>query len=221
LERQLIISGNAAKNIAPHAGFDIVILPTRRTERRDSAEEISEMTMILWIGNRFNSNVRDLAHASEVYARERDESGEGASTFPNGRIMKGGRKIANVSYNARVWPKEGTGPGFTPLYDPSGFLGDPQDLPRDAQGRCILPTREAPRYIEVPEHEFDQYKAITLRHSGSADQLREPADWTDDLSFVAGSAGAAPAVGDIVLLNQINRIDGFTADGRFFVLYES
>ena len=68
----------------------------------------------------------------------------------------------------------------------------------------------APRYVECDEHTFGQYEAITLRYGGTADPLAEPVDWADDLSFVRGSAGAAPDIGDKVLINQIDRLDGFT-----------
>lgn len=94
--------------------------------------------MILAIGNRTTLNVRDFAHASAEYARERDASGEGASTFPAGRIMQSGRKIARLSYNGRVWGPKPVD-GERPLYDPAGFHGDPQDLPR-VNGVPQLPT---------------------------------------------------------------------------------
>lgn len=45
----------------------------------------------------------DLARASTVYQQKRDASGKGASQFPRGRVFKGDRLIALVSYNGRVW----------------------------------------------------------------------------------------------------------------------
>lgn len=56
----------------------------------------------LKIGRRKSVPVRDLADASNTYSLERDESGEGASTFPDGRIIIGGTKY-RISYNGRVW----------------------------------------------------------------------------------------------------------------------
>lgn len=43
-------------------------------------------------------HVDSLREARDVYARERDASGEGASTFPRGRVGR-----YEISYNARVW----------------------------------------------------------------------------------------------------------------------
>lgn len=74
--------------------------------------------MILRIGNRMTVNVGSLAEASAEYAKERDASGEGASTFPAGTIMQNRRKIAHVSYNAKVWPPEPWTPKLAPLFDP-------------------------------------------------------------------------------------------------------
>lgn len=54
--------------------------------------------MKLHIGRRASFEVADLREASIVYQRERDASGEGASTFPCGRVGK-----YTVSYNGRVW----------------------------------------------------------------------------------------------------------------------
>ena len=48
----------------------------------------------------------DFAGASEIYARLRDESGEGGSTFPAPKLMQGGKVIGRLSYNARVWDGE-------------------------------------------------------------------------------------------------------------------
>lgn len=48
-----------------------------------------------------------LAEASRIYCQLRDESGEGASTFPEGRAA-----IYRVSYNGKVWL------GANVVYDP-------------------------------------------------------------------------------------------------------
>ena len=55
--------------------------------------------MKLSIGRRMKTEVMDLQEAVDVYCQQRDNSGEGASTFPDGKI-EGGYKI---SYNGRVW----------------------------------------------------------------------------------------------------------------------
>ena len=59
----------------------------------------------LKIGRRKSVPVRDLVDASNTYGILRDESGEGASTFPDGRVIVG--KVSyRISYNGRVWSGE-------------------------------------------------------------------------------------------------------------------
>ena len=58
--------------------------------------------------------VGSYAEASALYARLRDEGGHGASTMPRGWIYHGGKLVAEVSYNGRVWQ------GDACVYDPSG-----------------------------------------------------------------------------------------------------
>ena len=76
------------------------------------------MTMQLKIGRRSSFKVSTLEEASAIYARERDASYEGNSTFPKGTISKGSRKVANVSYNAKVWPPKTWTADMQPLYVP-------------------------------------------------------------------------------------------------------
>lgn len=74
--------------------------------------------MILTIPGRLSMEVPDFAAASAAYANARDESGEGGSTFPEGKLT--GTGLYRVSYNARIW--DGTHPwrpGDTPLYVPA------------------------------------------------------------------------------------------------------
>ena len=54
--------------------------------------------MKLTIGKRYSVEVTNLADAQDHYCRLRDESGEGASTFPDGRVGH-----YRISYNGRVW----------------------------------------------------------------------------------------------------------------------
>ena len=54
--------------------------------------------MKLTIGKRHSIEVTTTAEAQQHYCRLRDESGEGASTFPDGRVGK-----YRISYNGRVW----------------------------------------------------------------------------------------------------------------------
>lgn len=44
-----------------------------------------------------------LAEVSETYNRERDISGEGASTFPTASVVREGKVIGRLSYNGRIW----------------------------------------------------------------------------------------------------------------------
>ena len=76
--------------------------------------------MILKIGNRAAITVANFHQASTAYATARNESGEGASTFPDGVIMADGQPVARVSYNAKVWSVKEWEPGDLPLYDPYG-----------------------------------------------------------------------------------------------------
>lgn len=61
--------------------------------------------MKLTIGRRLTQEVGSVEEASRIYCRLRDASGEGYSTFPEGRI-RDGKKAYRVSYNGRVWTNE-------------------------------------------------------------------------------------------------------------------
>lgn len=71
--------------------------------------------MILTIGTRHRIEVRDFEEASEVYCRLRDESGEGGSSFPAGRLPG-----HYISYNGRIWKGSPRAwkPGDRPAFDP-------------------------------------------------------------------------------------------------------
>lgn len=56
-------------------------------------------TYTLTIGRRHKSQHATLADAIDTYNDLRDESGEGGSTWPDGRVTGGYR----VSYNGRLW----------------------------------------------------------------------------------------------------------------------
>lgn len=57
----------------------------------------------LQIGRRVNVMVPTLAVAVAVFDRVRDESGEGASTFPDGKLNGDDGRALRISYNGRVW----------------------------------------------------------------------------------------------------------------------
>jgi hypothetical protein len=67
----------------------------------------------------FNQVVETLEEASRVYCKLRDESDEGSSTFPEGRLYDtSGEQIAYVSYNGRVWSGSKHDLDATPIYSP-------------------------------------------------------------------------------------------------------
>ena len=61
-------------------------------------------TMILTIGKRLKCDVTSLEDASSKYQAARNESGEGASTFPCGKVRTATTSY-HISYNGRVWDK--------------------------------------------------------------------------------------------------------------------
>lgn len=71
-----------------------------------------------------------LEHVSAAYSATIDRVGSGSRATPACDILDGGgNRIAYVSYNGRVWAADKKA-GDAPLYDASGFYGDPQDDPR-------------------------------------------------------------------------------------------
>lgn len=67
---------------------------------------------------------KTLAGISAAYCKARDESGEGASTFPFPDVRIKGRDgkemtVARMSYNGRVWPNVEYDRQIVPLYDPA------------------------------------------------------------------------------------------------------
>ncbi len=80
------------------------------------------MTHTLHFGRRFAPVlVNGIPGASMAYAERRDESGEGASTFPLADVRDAtGRIVGHLSYNGKVWarPSRDWQPGDQPIYDP-------------------------------------------------------------------------------------------------------
>lgn len=60
----------------------------------------------LTIPRRLTAEVETYRDAADLYRKFRDDSGEGASTFPHGTIRAGRLTVATVSYNGRVWEGE-------------------------------------------------------------------------------------------------------------------
>lgn len=61
--------------------------------------------------------VASFAEASAIYSDARDRSGKGYSTWPDGTVLEGGKVIARVSYNGRVWAPGPWKSDAVPLYD--------------------------------------------------------------------------------------------------------
>src|SRR3546814_12578384 len=95
----------------------------------------------LQIGRRHKCEVTSLAQASQVYGRLRDESGEGASTFPDGKITGAGAAL-RVSYNGRIWQ------GENPVQIAQPASQHPQEIPLQArdhnQAKVIQKKGRAP-----------------------------------------------------------------------------
>ena len=90
--------------------------------RSELLQVIEEMTRMLLVVERVEPPLEDLAirksvsslgEASRLYREAVDASGEGASTFPLGRVIANWRgREYTVSYNGRVWD------GDRLVYDP-------------------------------------------------------------------------------------------------------
>lgn len=76
----------------------------------------------------------------------------------------------------------------------------------------------APRYMEVPNPTYLKYRALP---TNTVRVLEGPQRIMSGLAFVAGARGAEPMAGDEIFMGVTGRLDGFTADRRYFVLAES
>jgi hypothetical protein len=67
-------------------------------------------------------DVTSIAEASHFYSSARDMSDEGASTWPHGQIIDGGKVVAYISYNGKVWAddpcRRDWETGAAPLFNP-------------------------------------------------------------------------------------------------------
>jgi hypothetical protein len=77
-----------------------------------------QLPMVLKIGKRMVLPVRDLVDASITFQVERDMTGEGGSTFPNGEVFRDGKLLAVISYNGKVWSPDQGGKNWTPASVP-------------------------------------------------------------------------------------------------------
>lgn len=86
----------------------------------------------------------------------------------------------------------------------------------------VRPTYLAPCYVETDEETYNAYRD-TVQRMGGVERINRPLPTalTDGLRFVAGSVGYVPQAGDEIGVGVTERLDIFTAGGRYFVLYES
>jgi hypothetical protein len=68
--------------------------------------------------------VETLEHASRRYCERRDQTGLGASDFPEGELMRDGVIVGRISYNGRIWQPAPWRPGDRPIYDNAACHGD-------------------------------------------------------------------------------------------------
>lgn len=71
----------------------------------------------LKIGRRKSIRVLSIEDASYAYQTERDMSGEGGSTFPDGVLTIGARKY-HISYNGKVWNSKTSWETESPVFNP-------------------------------------------------------------------------------------------------------
>lgn len=91
----------------------------------------------LRIGDRGTSLHKSAADAVAAFRDARDDSGEGASTWPNGSLTVGG-KTYHISYNGRIWdgeksvdPKNLTEAKAFKVREPGWYVVDHMDKPVD------------------------------------------------------------------------------------------
>lgn len=68
--------------------------------------------------------VETLADASRRYCERRDQTGLGASTFPEATLIREGIVVGRISYNGRIWQPIPWRPGDRPIYDNAACRGD-------------------------------------------------------------------------------------------------
>lgn len=82
-----------------------------------------QTAMVLKIEHRGEWPVTTLREASALYQIERERSGLGASSFPDGLVHMAGAAFARISYNGRVWPPEDWHPKMRPILEASNDAG--------------------------------------------------------------------------------------------------
>jgi hypothetical protein len=102
----------AIRNLATTGVIDPMLMPGMKQVHREM------LPGVLKIG-RDTLRVVDIADASAAYCAARDESGEGASTFRDGKLTLAG-KTYRISYNGKVWAdyKRAWKGGDVPAFDP-------------------------------------------------------------------------------------------------------
>lgn len=118
--------------------------------------------MLLYIGKRATRPVKSYKEASAIYCAERDASGEGGSTFPEGAIWADGLQVARVSYNGKVWSSL-TSAEWTlsdqPIFDP--YAGqEPLTINQIRANAAPRDPMAVQRLLSLPLTTVDQTKTF-------------------------------------------------------------
>lgn len=117
--------------------------------------------------------VHNWSEASNAVEVIRDRTGLGYSqmgaSFP---IFKGGKQIAHVSYNGRVWAGTEYSPTAKPIYDPRGSLNNPKPYRGPKQPPHPSLTEAQRRYIKEMRDE-KRWRAREQREEEAIDRARE------------------------------------------------
>lgn len=100
--------------------------------------------MKLFIGTKLIGEFATFAEASAAFCKRRDASGEGASTFPNGRLLPG----HFISYNGKVWKLKQTGFDLDAVYSPYAHRALAASMPSPAEK--IAPRRPSKPRVRPP-----------------------------------------------------------------------
>jgi hypothetical protein len=97
--------------VSTYAGHVMTALRPQTQSRRKN------LAMIVQQEGYRDVEAADWAEASRIYSERRDNSGLGASMFPEGTVALDGVAIGRISYNGRIWPPGPWRPDMRPIHD--------------------------------------------------------------------------------------------------------
>nr|WP_293177676.1 helicase-related protein [Nannocystis sp.] len=120
--------------------------------------------------------VASLEEASDAYRRAVEASGEGASTFPAGRLVLPNETTYTISYNGRIWAgdRQVYDPKPTPRQDPPRKDASPHEDARSALQALGLPAKRYAHFARRAEEAIEGGKAwapVVARARRVADKL--------------------------------------------------